>query len=284
MSSRMLASRLHEFSMALLKSALKSLLRPARVAGGRFFIRPPGPPNYSETIIWKAAQMVSSDLVEGDYIEFGVYNGGSLTNAFRAIRAVYEERASDQIHSEAYRKQVVEQWNRMRFFAFDSFQGLPKLAPVEGPSKEFEEGKFAYRLADVQRNLRANDVDLSKIVFVPGWFEQTCTAETIQRHGMKAASIVHIDCDLYESARVALKFVEPLMVDGTVLIFDDWYCFRGNPDRGEQRAFGEWWESKPEWQFTEYQKEGPWRNSFIASRKSASPACRNDTSDVKSSF
>ncbi|MGH9471088.1 MAG: hypothetical protein ACRD1N_12200, partial [Terriglobia bacterium] len=49
--------------------------------------------------------------------------------------------------------------------------------------------------------------------------------------------------------------------------FDDWYCFRGNPDLGEQRAFREWAQSKPEWYFTEYQKEGPSRNSFIVSRK-----------------
>lgn len=83
---------------------------------------------------------------------------------------------------------------------------------------------------------------------------------------MKAAAALHIDCDLYESTEVALSFVGPLLVDGTILIFDDWYCFKGNPDLGEQRAFKEWAEGQKKWRFTEYHKEGPWRNSFIANR------------------
>jgi hypothetical protein len=33
-----------------------------------------------------------------------------------------------------------------------------------------------------------------------------------------------------------------------------------------QHAFIEWRRNKPDWQFTEYQKEGPWRLSFIATR------------------
>jgi O-methyltransferase len=251
-------------TVGIVKSSLKSLLRPIRVAGGRFFI---APPDFRQTIVWKAAQMLSSDLVEGDYVEFGVYNGASLMNAFWTLRGVYYERASDEIHSAAYRKQVLDIWNRMRFFAFDSFEGLPKLRPDEGPSLEFEEGKFTYGLADLQRNLSSNGIDLSKVVLVPGWFEQTCTAETRENYRMRAASIVHIDCDLYESAKLALKFVEPLMVDGTVLIFDDWYNFRGNPYRGEQRAFTEWVRATREWNFSQYQKEGSCRNSFIASRE-----------------
>lgn len=38
----------------------------------------------------------------------------------------------------------------------------------------------------------------------------------------------------------ALEFVTDLLVDGTILIFDDWFLFRGRSDRGEQRAFAEW--------------------------------------------
>jgi O-methyltransferase len=237
-----------------------------RLAGGRFFIGPPAPPDHSGTIVWKAAQMLSSDLVAGDYIELGVYQGGSLIRAFKAIHDAYRERASNQLFAPEYRNRVLELWNAMRFFAFDSFQGLPELSATEGRSQEFVKGLFASGLANFERNLKANSIDTSKLVVVPGWFQETCTPETREKYQMKAASIVHIDCDLYESAKLALKFVEPLMVDGTVLIFDDWYNFRGNPDRGEQRAFREWVATVSGWKFSEYQKEGPWRNSFIANR------------------
>jgi O-methyltransferase len=52
-----------------------------------------------------------------------------------------------------------------------------------------------------------------------------------------------------------------------VLIFDDWYSYRGNPGLGEQRACAEWRAQHPEWILTEYQKEGPWRTSFIVNAR-----------------
>jgi hypothetical protein len=57
----------------------------------------------------------------------------------------------------------------------------------------------------------------------------------------------------------------PLLQDGTIIIFDDWYNFRGSPHLGEQRAMAEWSKTVNGFTFSEYQKEGPWRTSFIAS-------------------
>lgn len=248
--------------MADLKTALKSTLLPMRKAGGRFFGVGTSQEN---TIIYKAAQLLSAELVEGDYLEFGVYRGGSFAHAFHTMRDVYRTRSVDHIHSPEYHQRVLEIWNRMRFFAFDSFAGLPDPVGTDRESKDFTAARFAYDVSDFCKNLKASGVDLSKVVVVPGWFDDTCNDQTIQKHQIKAASVVHVDCDLYESTKVALKFVEPLLVDGTVVIFDDWYCFRGNPNLGEQRAFNEWAKGLTNWQFTEYQKEGPWRASFIAS-------------------
>ena len=106
---------------------------------------------------------------------------------------------------------------------------------------------------------------MSSLVTVPGWFEETCNEQTKLEHNMKKAAVVHIDCDLYSSTKTVLTFIESLLVDGTVIIFDDWYNFKGNPNLGEQRAFAEWSEDMTDWAFVQYQKEGPWRNSFIAS-------------------
>ncbi len=82
---------------------------------------------------------------------------------------------------------------------------------------------------------------------------------------MKKASIIWVDCDLYRSAATVLDFVTPLLQDGTLIIFDDWYAYRGNPRLGEQRAFGEWTEGVKNFTFTDFHKEGTYRNSFIAS-------------------
>jgi hypothetical protein len=37
-----------------------------------------------------------------------------------------------------------------------------------------------------------------------------------------------------------------------VLVFDDWFCFYGDPDRGERRAFKEFTEQNPNLVFQDY--------------------------------
>jgi hypothetical protein len=238
-----------------------------REAARRFVTLLRGPDRSS--VLWKAAFITSADLVEGDYLEFGVFRGDSFIKAYKCLEDVYEDRATrpDGIHSQEYRDKTRRLWESMRFIAFDSFQGLPRLGNLDRLSRDFSEGMFVCSVEEFAKRLRSRSIDLSKVVVVPGWFEDTCQEETIVNHRMKAACIVNIDCDLYESTKLVLKFTEPLLVDGTVLIFDDWYYFRGNPNLGEQRAFREWVQDKTEWVFTEYQKEGPNRNSFIASRR-----------------
>jgi O-methyltransferase len=244
------------------KSALRTALLPIRAVGANFFH-----PFHQESVVWKAAQLCFSELVPGDYLEFGVFRGDSFIRAFHTIRHVYRWYTANTRHSPEQRRKAQGIREAMRFFAFDSFRGLPAPKGLDRRSSDFTEGQFACSSDAFLDRLKRSGIDLDKVVAVPGWFNDTCTKGTITKYNMTAASIVHIDCDLYESAKTVLKFVEPLLVDGTVLIFDDWYCFRGNPEFGEQRAFREWVCSVSGWVFTEYQKEGAWSNSFIASRR-----------------
>ena len=175
-------------------------------------------------------------------------------------------------HSNAGRSQkdvseIGRIWQDMRFFAFDSFQGLPESQGIDKQGHDFCEGKYSCSEADFRAKLVDRGVPLDKVVIVPGWFSDTCIDETIRNHAIKKAAVVHLDCDLYESTKQALNFITPLLTDGTILIFDDWYCFRGNPELGEQKAFTEWSLSLPDWIFSEYQKEGPWSTSFIANQR-----------------
>ncbi|HRF44076.1 MAG TPA: hypothetical protein PLD30_07515, partial [Candidatus Competibacteraceae bacterium] len=87
------------------------------------------------------------------------------------------------------------------------------------------------------------------------------------RLNITKARMVHIDCDLYESTKLALDFVASLMQEGTIIVFDDWFQFRGNPQRGEQKAFYEWLENNHQLQAVEYMREFPFRNSFIITFK-----------------
>jgi hypothetical protein len=207
----------------------------------------------------------------GDYVEFGAFRGDSLIQAYYAAQQVYQEMVSPfWDHAFADRPAAVKSydsgWNAMRFHAFDSFEGLPKPVAVDAITPVFEEGTYACTEHDFRENLRAYGVDLGKVDVVKGFFEQTLTSSVPQDYGILRASVVHVDSDLYESARLALGFITPALHDGSIIIFDDWFQFHGNPTLGEQRAFSEWRAQHPDWLVTEFQKEGPFRNSFVLNR------------------
>lgn len=75
------------------------------------------------------------------------------------------------------------------------------------------------------------------MVFVDGLFEDTLTVETIARIGETA--VVHVDCDLYRSARTVLERFP--LVAGTILMFDEFWAPAGEWDweAHEARAFHE---------------------------------------------
>ena len=107
---------------------------------------------------------------------------------------------------------------------------------------------------------------MERVRVIPGWYKDTLKQETKQELDIKSAAVIYVDCDLYESTVPVLDFVTDYVIDGTVLIFDDWFCFRGNPNRGEQRAFNEWLENNPNIKVTEFHKVGWHGNSFIIHR------------------
>jgi len=223
----------------------------------------------NQTIIHKSAKFIASDKIEGDYLEFGVYTGGSFITAYRFLSEAFHEASlpgmwnteQDCIERDAL-------WKQMRFFAFDSFEGLPTPRGVDAQSRDFVTGKYSCSEDEFKRIVSSQGVPLERVTTIPGWFKDSLNNETLERHNIRKAAIVYVDCDLYESAKTVLDFITPLLVDGSIIVYDDWFNFRGDPNLGEQRAHTEWLAVHPEIKLTQYHKEGPWRNSFIVHKKS----------------
>ena len=110
-------------------------------------------------------------------------------------------------------------------------------------------------------------MDLAKVKIVPGWFKDTLNAETRTKLFLKSAAVVWVDCDLYESTVPVLEFITDLVVDGTILVMDDWFFYKGRPDMGERKAFAEWLNINPNISFTEFHKYSWHGNSFILHKK-----------------
>jgi O-methyltransferase len=166
----------------------------------------------------KAFRNVRNIQLRGDYLEFGVYKGTSFILA----------------SSSAAKYRL----NEMRYFAFDSFQGLP-----EGEGKVFAHGQFACSEQAFTHLITKAGVPIDNVVKVKGWYNESLTSDVKDKYHLDRAAIVHIDCDLYSSTKYVLSFIEDIVQVGTIIIFDDWSVFRNEHDQerfGELRAFSEW--------------------------------------------
>jgi len=105
---------------------------------------------------------------------------------------------------------------------FDSFAGLPEQWGSVPAGKFAREGD----LPEVRDNVRLH----------VGWFEDTlpqfldsCTEN---------AAFIHIDSDLYSSAKTVLDTLRPRIVPGTVIVFDEFFNYPGWQEH-EYKAFSE---------------------------------------------
>ena len=218
-----------------------------------------------------AASFIAWNQVPGDYLEFGVWRGDSFRKAWSALHRHREIVAGQGFEGEDFR-----QWLQTppRFFAFDSFQGLPGGAADR--HVDYAPGDYSCSLDGFRDNMLAAGLDWERVVTVPGYYEDSLSPATRESLDLSQAALVMIDCDLYESTVPVLEFITPLLVQGSVLVFDDWFRYRGSPRRGEQRACHEWLRQHPEIQLIEHWRQGPQVLSFIVNFEHADqePAIR----------
>jgi len=192
-----------------------------------------------------AMEFVKECQVEGDYLEFGLYAGRGFSSAYHFAKFYGLK--------------------NMKFYGFDSFEGLPE---IRGKDKNdfihYHKGEYVYGLKKFIKKMKKEGLDFNsgRVTLIPGWYNKTLTKTTKDKLSIKKAAVVLVDCDLYESTVPVLDFITDYIQDGTILIFDDWFAFRGDPDKGEQRAFKEWLRKNPKFKAIEYYRH-QWGMSFI---------------------
>jgi len=196
-----------------------------------------------------AIDVLKKNGPRGDYFEFGIYRGYTLWYAQRAARRAG---LSD-----------------MRFYGFDSFEGLPEIEGNDRKAALFISGDYRCTLPEVERLLTLHGYDLDRGRLVPGYFDKSLTPALKSGEGMEKAALVMVDCDLYQSTVPCLAFIADLLQDGTVMLFDDWYCFGKAKDRGEPRAFNEFLAEHQQWWAEPFMKFGGYGQGFIMKRQAA---------------
>lgn len=142
--------------------------------------------------------LVSGVGLVPDMAELGVYRGGSAL----VLSGMFPHRT---LH------------------LFDTFCGLPYTeSPRRNPTgHDLSEGRFACDLAEVKTLLAGRNVE-----FHVGIFPVSAIELDLFRF-----SFVHIDCDLYSSAKAGIQWFWPRMFSGGIMYFDDYGCdFTGVTD------------------------------------------------------
>jgi O-methyltransferase len=179
-------------------------------------------------MIDKAVDYLVGAEIPGDYFEFGVFKGRTFAYAVNTFSRVFPE---------------------LRFIAVDSFAGLPALQGLDaigGYSSSFHEGQFACSVEDFTNYILEHGVDQTKVKLVIGWFNESLCPGSPQIVGLDKVAVAWVDCDLYESTVPVLEFLTSRISVGTLILFDDWHCFRNLGDYGEQRACREWLQRNPQ--------------------------------------
>jgi len=164
-----------------------------------------------------AVRYVVANGIEGDFVECGVWRGGSSMAAALALKELGDE--------------------RRHLYLYDTFEGMSAptvedvaidgaaAAPTFVRRKLDEDSSDWCRspLDDVRRNLESTGYAAAHLHFIKGKVEATLPAEMPRG----AIAILRLDTDWYESTRHELKILYPRLVRGGVLIVDDYGHWRG---------------------------------------------------------
>jgi hypothetical protein len=149
--------------------------------------------------------------IEGNCVEFGVYKG-------RSLKIIADHNAPKTV------------------YGFDSFEGLPDDWEVSD-GNVYEKGRFSLEgtLPEVPDNAQ----------LVVGWFNETLEG-WLEDH-KEPLAFVHIDSDLYSSAKYILTTLNDYIKVGTIILFDELLNFESGVgvdyeywSEGEWKAMNEW--------------------------------------------
>lgn len=163
------------------------------------------------------ARSVLARNVPGDFVECGVFRGGTVIFMRGILKAWGDE------------QRIV--------WVADSFQGLPDpdptVSPIDAIFHEYMKvvGKFDVSVEAVKENFELYNLLDRQVQFLPGWFCDTLPDAPIEQIGL-----LRMDADYYESTVDILNSLYPKVSVGGMVIVDDYGAY----PLGARRAVNEY--------------------------------------------
>lgn len=189
-----------------------------------------------------AYDYLTDNRVYGTYLEFGCHRA-------RTFRMALTEARKHNLD--------------MKFWAFDSFEGLPDSCPTA--REDWVKGALTTTEEQFKDIIDAHGLYEGHVGTVKGFYSGSLNRDP---KDFGPACLVNVDCDLFESAQPVFKFIEPILQEGAVIYLDDYFCgYRGNPTKGVAGAWKQYTEQS-QWKFERFIDVSWWGRSYIAYPKS----------------
>lgn len=147
--------------------------------------------------------------VAGDFVETGVFTGGSTVVMYKSIIS-FSKRSR-------------------RLFACDSFEGLPPPTSDDQHGTQIigEAGQFRAGLQVFMDNMRKFDAaDSDVLIPVKGWFQDSLPT-MVDQYKVESISFLRLDGDLYVSTYMPLLHLYSKVSPGGIIYVDDYFSFNG---------------------------------------------------------
>lgn len=176
--------------------------------------------------LYQSMNYIFQNNIEGNFVECGVWKGGSSMLIALMLKK--------------------QQMNNRKLYLYDTFEGMSEPSEFDktfsGQSaeilltkekKEIQSSVWCYSsLDEVKQNLFSTGFGKENIIFIKGKVE-----DTIKDNLPGNLSLLRLDTDWYESTKIELELLYPLLQNKGILIIDDF----GHWD-GAKRAVIEYFE------------------------------------------
>jgi O-methyltransferase len=153
--------------------------------------------------IFKSTEYICKNNIAGDYVECGVWKGGSSMMAALSL-----------MHFGLDNKEL---------WLYDTFEGMPAASDKDvdcgGIGGDEYEGEMLGTLEEVKKNMELTGYPA---IYIKGKIEETMPGNIPFR-----ISLLRLDTDWYESTLHELTYLYPLLISGGVLIIDDYGHWQG---------------------------------------------------------
>jgi O-methyltransferase len=166
--------------------------------------------------LYMATRYISMNHIKGDFVECGVWKGGSAMLSAFALMDLHDTTRDFYLY-DTY-EGMSEPTEKDKSWKYDSVKDLWQKSKKNGVSDWCYAG-----LDEVKNNLYKTGYPQERFKFIKGKVEDTIPASIPQ-----SISLLRLDTDWYESTCHELVHLYPLVSRGGVIILDDYGFWKGS--------------------------------------------------------